>query len=89
MKTLLTLLAITIAFAVQAFAGPPVNEKCPVCGKDGRLIFRSIREGKTVIFDCADCKNKFDKAPGKYKVEPKQPSTPGNENRRNPAGFRL
>lgn len=51
---------------------PPVNEKCPVCGKDGRLIFHSVVKAERIIFATAECKDKFDKAPaGKYPVKKK------------------
>jgi YHS domain-containing protein len=49
-----------------------VNDVCPVCGKAGRLIFRSEYNGQHVIFHTADCKDKFDKNPGKYKITPKK-----------------
>ncbi len=60
--------AVTLGATLFAANTPPVNEKCPVCGKDGRLIFHSEVKGERIIFDLAACKDKFDKAPGKYKV---------------------
>lgn len=63
--------AITLGATVFAANTPPVNEKCPVCGKDGRLIFHSEVKGERIIFDSAVCKDKFDKAPGKYMVKKK------------------
>lgn len=73
MKTQLTLLAFTASLTLNSIAAePPVNTECPVCHKDARLIFRSTtKEGKRVIFATAECKEKFDKTPGKYQVKPK------------------
>ncbi len=72
MKALLSTLAIALAFAGFAQAGPPVNEKCPVCGKNARLIFHSnAPNGDRVILATAECKEKFDKNPGGYKVTKK------------------
>ncbi|MEY4483915.1 MAG: hypothetical protein RL693_1367 [Verrucomicrobiota bacterium] len=72
MKTLLHSLALTILFAGISSAIEPVNDKCPVCGKNGRLIFHSSHEGKRFIFDTAECKDKFDKAPTSFKITPKK-----------------
>lgn len=73
MKTLLPLLAITVALALNSRAADaPINSECPVCHKDARLIFRSnTKDGKRVIFATAECKDKFDKTPAKYQVKPK------------------
>jgi YHS domain-containing protein len=72
MKTLLTLLVLASALTLTGTATEPVNNKCPVCGKDVRLIFHSnTSEGKRVAFATAECKGKFDKTPGKYSVKPK------------------
>ena len=76
MKNFLPVIAAGLALVgAAAFAAntPPVNEKCPVCGKDGRLIFHSEVKGERIIFDTAACKDKFDKSPGKYKVIKKAP----------------
>ena len=71
MKTLLTLFVLTLSLPATA-AEPPMNTVCPVCQKDARLIFRSnTKDGKRVIFATAECKEKFDKTPGKYQVKPK------------------
>lgn len=73
MKTLFTSLAIALALVSAANAGgPPVNDNCPVCGKAGRLIYRTSHKGENVIFDTAECKEKFEKSPDKYKVTPKK-----------------
>lgn len=73
MKKLLSTLTLILAFSAVTFAaGPPVNEVCPVCGKNARLIFRSTYKDKHVIFFSADCKDKFDKSPEKYKITPKK-----------------
>ena len=73
MKAILAVFALAFAFSATSFAAnqPPYNEKCPVCGKDGRLIFHSEYQGKRILFATADCKKKFDQSPGKYKVTPK------------------
>lgn len=73
MKTLLTLLAFSASMTLNSTAADaPVNTECPVCHKDARLIFRSTtKDGKRVIFATAECKEKFDKTPGKYQVKPK------------------
>lgn len=72
MKTLLTLLAVAAAMTLSGTAAEPVNNKCPVCGKDIRLIFHSnTSDGKRVAFATAECKGKFDRTPGKYQVKPK------------------
>jgi YHS domain-containing protein len=74
MKAILAICALAFAFSASSFAEnkPPYNEKCPVCGKDGRLIFHSEYQGKRILFQTADCKKKFDAAPSKYKVTPKE-----------------
>jgi YHS domain-containing protein len=73
MNRILSTLAILVSFPIIAFAaGPPVNDVCPVCGKNARLIFRSDYKGQHVIFHSADCKDKFDKNPEKYRVTPKK-----------------
>ena len=73
MKTLLSVLSLSLFLAAIGSAAPepPVNEKCPVCDKAGRLIFHSNYQGKRIIFASADCKDKFDKAPTKYPVKAK------------------
>jgi YHS domain-containing protein len=72
MKRLLFLTVLTLASLSPSFAGAPVNDTCPVCGKNARLIYRSDYKGEHIIFCTAECKDKFDKAPGKYKVTPKK-----------------
>ena len=83
MKSIVSILALSVLLAGFASASPPVNEECPVCGKPGRLIFRtyyngqdSKLKGKNVIFATSECKDKFDKEPEKYasKVKPKEGS---------------
>jgi YHS domain-containing protein len=72
MKTLLTLLALTASMTFNSLAADmPVNTECPVCHKDARLIFRSNTKDGRVIFATAECKEKFDKTPGKYQVKKK------------------
>lgn len=72
MKSLLHILALTLALGGILNAVEPVNDKCPVCGKNGRLIFHSNHKGERIIFDTGDCKDKFDKAPASFKVTPKK-----------------
>lgn len=71
MKTMLSLLTLILA-TTALHAVEPVNDKCPVCGKNGRLIFHSNHNGQRIIFDTSDCKDKFDKTPGSFKVVPKK-----------------
>jgi YHS domain-containing protein len=73
MKTLFASLALALTISSTATAGgPPVNDNCPVCGKARRLIYRTSHKGENVIFDAAECKDKFEKTPEKYKVTPKK-----------------
>ena len=72
MKTLFAILAVSFAIASTAPAIEPINDKCPVCGKTIRLIFHSNdSKGQRVAFATADCKDKYDNAPGKYTPKPK------------------
>ena len=73
MKAILAICALAFTFSATSFAEnkPPYNEKCPVCGKDGRLIFHSENQGKRILFATADCKKKFDQSPGKFPVKAK------------------
>ena len=72
MKILFFTLALTLALTGIIQAGPPVNDVCPVCGKNARLIFRSTApNGDRVIFDTAECKDKYEKSPGSYQVKKK------------------
>lgn len=68
MKKLLSTLTLVLAFSGLSMASTPVNDVCPVCGKNARMIFRSIVKGQHVIFFSVDCKEKFEKNPGNYKV---------------------
>ena len=50
MKTLLSLLAITVALTLNTRAADaPINTECPVCHKDARLIFRSKRPQAEIL----------------------------------------
>jgi YHS domain-containing protein len=71
MKILLTILSVSFAIVGTAPAVEPVNDKCPVCGKNARLIFHSNSPKGRVAFASADCKDKFDKSPTKYSIKPK------------------
>ena len=72
MKALLFTVSLTLALTSLVQAGPPVNEVCPVCGKNARLIFRTnAPNGDRVIFATSECKDKFEKNPGGFKVTKK------------------
>ena len=71
MKTLFSILAVSMVLVANSVAIEPVNDKCPVCDKNIRLIFHSNHKEKRVAFATAECKDKFDKAPDKYTVKPK------------------
>ncbi len=72
MKALFFTLFLTLALTSLVHAGAPVNEKCPVCGKPARLIFHAnTPSGDRVILATAECKDKFEKNPGSYKVTKK------------------
>ncbi len=71
MKTILTTLIVSLGLSLAAYADKPINDggECPVCRKTPRLIFWSqTREGR-VAFCSKECKAKFDKNPGSYKVK--------------------
>lgn len=72
MKALLTILALTGSMTLFSTAAEPVNDKCPVCGKNIRLIFHAKSpEGKRVAFATAECMDAYSKNPAKYPVKPK------------------
>src|SRR6185295_19888087 len=48
-----------------AFAGDPINKKCPYTGKDINAGKTSDYEGQTIAFCCDNCKGKFDADPKK------------------------
>jgi len=73
MKSILLTLGAILATSTLTFAAGPVNDVCPVCGKGARLIFRTTYKGQHVIFFSADCKDKFEKNPGRYTVKPTEP----------------
>lgn len=74
MKTIISsLLFLTIALSTAMAVDAPVNDECPVCHKAARLIFWSkTREGR-VAFATKECKAKFDKAPGSFKITKADP----------------
>ena len=74
MKSLFSaaILSFVLSTVASAAPQPPFNEECPVCHKNGRLIFSSTKDGKRIIFATSDCKSKFDKNPGKFTVKPAQ-----------------
>ena len=49
--------------ATETTPGKPVNDKCPVSGKDIDAAKTSAYEGKLVAFCCDKCKAEFDKDP--------------------------
>lgn len=65
MKKKITILALTFAAALSAFAAP-VNTTCPVGSRPARTDITSTYQGKTVAFCCSKCKAKFDAEPAKY-----------------------
>lgn len=66
MKSLLSILAISVAAASIASAGP-VNKKCAVNpSKDVNPSKTTTYEGKEVGFCCSNCKAKFEADPAKY-----------------------
>lgn len=71
MKTFFSVLAVSMVLLANSVAIEPVNDKCPVCGKNVRLIFHSNYKEKRIAFATADCKGDFDKNPEKYSVKPK------------------
>lgn len=71
MKTFLSVLSAVFALSLSAHAAAvtPVNDECPVCKKAIRLIFKSEQKDHTwVFFATKECKAKFDKSPGAFKV---------------------
>lgn len=49
-----------------AAAGKPVNDKCPINGKDVDPSHVLVYEGKTIAFCCGNCPGTFEKDPKKY-----------------------
>jgi hypothetical protein len=55
-----------------AFAFEMVNDKCPVDGKNVRLIYRLNTPKGWIAFCCIDCQENFKARPTAYKVLPKE-----------------
>jgi hypothetical protein len=72
MKALLAPILLSLAMTATVFAAWPINDICPVDGKNARPIYRVKTEEGFVAFCCADCMQKFSKSPGSYKVTKKE-----------------
>lgn len=73
MKALLPALFLAVVSATALFAkgGPPINDKCPIEGKDVRIIYRIFTDKGTIAFCCVECMDMYQKNPGRYPVKPK------------------
>lgn len=65
------LIALTGVTAVFAKGGPPINDKCPVDGKNVRIIYRIFADQGTIAFCCVTCMEAYKTNPGRYPVKPK------------------
>lgn len=68
MKSYLAPLFASLAMASTMFAAWPINDTCPVDGKQARAIYRLKTAEGPVAFCCMDCLTLFEKSPGKYSV---------------------
>ena len=70
MKSFLSVVTAVLALGLSAQAASvtPINDECPVCKKAVRLIFKSQTREGWVFFASKECKAKFDKSPGSFKV---------------------
>lgn len=73
MKSFLAPLIASLAMATTVLAAWPINDMCPVDGKQARAIYRTKTADGPVAFCCMDCLTAFEKAPGKYPVTKKDP----------------
>ena len=64
MKTLLTILALSLVSAISQAA--PANTTCPVSGKPAKEGVTTKHDGKDVAFCCNNCKGKFEADPAKF-----------------------
>lgn len=73
MKALLPTLLFAIISATVIFAksGPPINDVCPVDGKDVRIIYRIFTDKGNIAFCCVECMETYQRSPGRYPVKPK------------------
>ena len=64
--------------AAASPGGKPINDKCPVSGKDVDATKTSVVQGKLVAFCCDKCKAEFDKDPQPFlaKLTLDAPATP-------------
>ena len=65
MKSLLSILALTLAVAGMV-AAEPVNKLCPVTGKPVLPNCKTVHEGKEVAFCSGKCCKEFKADPKKY-----------------------
>ncbi len=65
MKSLLSVLALSLAIATMAGA-EPVNKNCPVTGKPANPNCKTTYEGKEVAFCSGKCCKEFKADPKKY-----------------------
>ncbi|MBE7496489.1 MAG: hypothetical protein HS117_16215 [Verrucomicrobiaceae bacterium] len=72
MKALLAPLFLSLAMASTVFAAWPINDICPVDGKNARPIYRVKTAEGFVAFCCVSCLQAFERAPGKYSVKKKE-----------------
>ncbi len=57
-----------LGITLHAASVTPLNDECPVDKKGIRLIFKSQSREGWVFFCSKECKAKFDKSPGSFKV---------------------
>lgn len=72
MKSILAPLIASLAMATTVLAAWPINDVCPVDGKQARPIYRVKIASDFVAFCCMDCLTSFEKSPGKYPVKKKE-----------------
>ena len=72
MKRPLTILLGCLLLGSAALAFEMVNDKCPVDGKNVRLIYRMNTAKGWIAFCCIECQESFKKSPNGYKVVPKE-----------------
>ncbi|MFM2143114.1 MAG: hypothetical protein RLZZ476_1658 [Verrucomicrobiota bacterium] len=72
MKKFLLPWILSLAAATTVLAAWPINDVCPVDGKNARPIYRVKTAEGFVAFCCTDCQSAFEKSPGKYPVKKKE-----------------
>lgn len=73
MKSFFAPLIASLAMATTVLAAWPINDMCPVDGKQARAIYRVKTAEGPVAFCCMDCLSAFERSPGKYPVAKKDP----------------